>query len=111
MECVRQSNCYAYYFGLVGAVVVLIFFFSSRRRHTRCSRDWSSDVCSSDLFRIVSSEEQSSNTRHFFHFRSFSDPITNSGPRRGRGDLWLYGCLRSDAELVPTPDEARPENK
>src|SRR2546422_1862460 len=25
------------------------FFFSSRRRHTRCSRDWSSDVCSSDL--------------------------------------------------------------
>src|SRR2546429_4512733 len=27
----------------------LWFFFSSRRRHTRCSRDWSSDVCSSDL--------------------------------------------------------------
>src|SRR5690606_40718251 len=26
-----------------------IFFFSSRRRHTRFSRDWSSDVCSSDL--------------------------------------------------------------
>src|SRR5205809_5785005 len=25
------------------------FFFSSRRRHTRCSRDWTSDVCSSDL--------------------------------------------------------------
>src|SRR3989449_10562807 len=36
------------------------FFFSSRRRHTRCSRDWSSDVCSSDLFweisRMTSSE-------------------------------------------------------
>src|SRR5687768_17823061 len=28
------------------------FFFSSRRRHTRCSRDWSSDVCSSDLIRV-----------------------------------------------------------
>src|SRR6266498_651435 len=27
----------------------LWFFFSSRRRHTRCGRDWSSDVCSSDL--------------------------------------------------------------
>src|SRR5215813_14778033 len=27
----------------------LCFFFSSRRRHTRCGRDWSSDVCSSDL--------------------------------------------------------------
>src|SRR5687768_18164436 len=28
---------------------IRLFFFSSRRRHTRCSRDWSSDVCSSDL--------------------------------------------------------------
>src|SRR5699024_11663881 len=26
-----------------------LFFFSSRRRHTRSKRDWSSDVCSSDL--------------------------------------------------------------
>src|SRR2546422_1369875 len=32
-----------------GASVGGNFFFSSRRRHTRCSRDWSSDVCSSDL--------------------------------------------------------------
>src|SRR5690606_39326633 len=29
-----------------------IFFFSSRRRHTRFSRDWSSDVCSSDLLTL-----------------------------------------------------------
>src|SRR6266511_5368918 len=29
--------------------MVFFFFFSSRRRHTRFSRDWSSDVCSSDL--------------------------------------------------------------
>src|SRR3712207_7570466 len=29
--------------------VVYCFFFSSRRRHTRYWRDWSSDVCSSDL--------------------------------------------------------------
>src|SRR2546429_670252 len=28
---------------------MFLFFFSSRRRHTRCSRDWSSDVCSSDV--------------------------------------------------------------
>src|SRR2546429_7201270 len=27
----------------------MVVFLSSRRRHTRCSRDWSSDVCSSDL--------------------------------------------------------------
>src|SRR3712207_7215248 len=29
------------------------FFFSSRRRHTRYWRDWSSDVCSSDLLALV----------------------------------------------------------
>src|SRR5207302_7709115 len=29
------------------------FFFSSRRRHTRFSRDWSSDVCSSDLRQVA----------------------------------------------------------
>src|SRR5690606_39597199 len=41
------------------------FFFSSRRRHTRFSRDWSSDVCSSDLaleavhgFDVVEQERQ-----------------------------------------------------
>src|SRR5690606_40338707 len=32
------------------------FFFSSRRRHTRFSRDWSSDVCSSDLKHIFEME-------------------------------------------------------
>src|SRR5699024_11512344 len=30
-------------------IIYRIFFFSSRRRHTRSKRDWSSDVCSSDL--------------------------------------------------------------
>src|SRR3712207_8646404 len=30
-------------------LLVIFFFFSSRRRHTRYWRDWSSDVCSSDL--------------------------------------------------------------
>src|SRR5690554_1024854 len=33
------------------ACLCFFFFFSSRRRHTRCGRDWSSDVCSSDLSR------------------------------------------------------------
>src|SRR2546429_9352482 len=34
---------------MINVLCCLFFFFSSRRRHTRCSRDWSSDVCSSDL--------------------------------------------------------------
>src|SRR5690606_39602225 len=44
--------------GVVCAVWCLgcLFFFSSRRRHTRFSRDWSSDVCSSDLKRPASAE-------------------------------------------------------
>src|SRR6266852_6700751 len=32
---------------------IIFFFFSSRRRHTRCYRDWSSDVCSSDLANVI----------------------------------------------------------
>src|SRR5256885_6468661 len=32
------------------ALSIVLFFFSSRRRHTRLQGDWSSDVCSSDLF-------------------------------------------------------------
>src|SRR2546421_9230640 len=35
---------------IVDLVIIAYFFFSSRRRHTRSDRDWSSDVCSSDLF-------------------------------------------------------------
>src|SRR5690606_41053753 len=35
--------------GLASDALCYVFSFSSRRRHTRFSRDWSSDVCSSDL--------------------------------------------------------------
>src|SRR3989440_6436897 len=34
-------------------LLFFFFFFSSRRRHTRSDRDWSSDVCSSDLNAVV----------------------------------------------------------
>src|SRR5690554_7320692 len=34
-------------------MIFVFFFFSSRRRHTRCGRDWSSDVCSSDLLESI----------------------------------------------------------
>src|SRR5256884_3750727 len=47
----------------------MCFFFSSRRRHTRCSRDWSSDVCSSDLFRGLS-RAASTQTRGTLALRS-----------------------------------------
>src|SRR5256884_3999306 len=44
----REISQYCYY-RVNRQCHILFFFFSSRRRHTRCSRDWSSDVCSSDL--------------------------------------------------------------
>src|SRR5439155_19031968 len=53
------------------------FFFSSRRRHTRWPRDWSSDVCSSDLagiLRRVSNEALST----IFQVRSASKTLASS---------------------------------
>src|SRR5436309_7454540 len=44
LSCFVSLDCTS-----VSAVFIVFFFFSSRRRHTRFSRDWSSDVCSSDL--------------------------------------------------------------
>src|SRR6266699_6322243 len=35
--------------GEFSSLTIFCFFFSVRRRHTICGRDWSSDVCSSDL--------------------------------------------------------------
>src|SRR5207249_8528558 len=42
-----------------------VFFFSSRRRHTRSKRDWSSDVCSSDLYNVFTMDQ----------FRPYSDRL------------------------------------
>src|SRR5690606_40750923 len=52
------------------AVVMSIFFFSSRRRHTSFSRDWSSDVCSSDLrapFRGRAGRQRTAPSLHWRH--------------------------------------------
>src|SRR5882757_10687124 len=42
---------------------IMFFFFSSRRRHTRYWRDWSSDVCSSDL-QEQSNRRETMNSKH-----------------------------------------------
>src|SRR5699024_11239771 len=46
--CVRLG-CVFSHVAMRVVCMLLYFFFSSRRRHTRSKRDWSSDVCSSDL--------------------------------------------------------------
>src|SRR6266542_5909021 len=57
-------------------VLIFFFFFSSRRRHTRCYRDWSSDVCSSDLVK----PRQLAARRLELHRSSVCREITHVGP-------------------------------
>src|SRR5690606_40186291 len=67
------------------------FFFSSRRRHTRFSRDWSSDVCSSDLLLA--------NWRHLpvgYHGRAGT--IVVSGTEIARP----YGQRKTPADAAPS---------
>src|SRR6266511_5277542 len=74
------------------------FFFSSRRRHTRFSRDWSSDVCSSDLDdRVV---ERRLDVR-----LTDSDVLAHAAPRATagrlstrRGHLGFRRCFLAAAE-------------
>src|SRR2546422_3936313 len=54
VTCARFSNI----------TFIFFFFFSSRRRHTRCSRDWSSDVCSSDLGEPALNPLETAGERH-----------------------------------------------
>src|SRR5207247_5291260 len=70
--------CVVFFFSLF----VVFFFFSSRRRHTSSTRDWSSDVCSSDL----------------------------SGPRRGGAPSHRFGggaATAARSASVPRPPTAR----
>src|SRR5690349_21874302 len=47
--CVLLLSSFFFFFFSAPIFFSFFFFFSSRRRHTRSLRDWSSDVCSSDL--------------------------------------------------------------
>src|SRR3989449_7287918 len=84
------------------------FFFSSRRRHTRCSRDWSSDVCSSDLLNFIDGSARglppSGNT--FYQMKS-RDTFCPMGPyivtadeipdpHRLQVKLWVNGTLKQN---------------
>src|SRR2546422_5696761 len=96
----------------------MFFFFSSRRRHTRCSRDWSSDVCSSDLsslgqwasytmsggqadgakirLAIVGQERRGDSTLYWFE-------INGSGGPPGQGGIvqLLVPRVGGDAAAIP----------
>src|SRR6266511_1859169 len=75
------------------------FFFSSRRRHTRFSRDWSSDVCSSDL-EYVADLERWADPRVAQEIRKHAD-----ADGLARDDRWAAG---STAAIPPLPSRAAP---
>src|SRR5690606_40377787 len=70
-------------------------FFSSRRRHTRFSRDWSSDVCSSDLVkprevsRYCAPDRLKSDERIIVQLKSTWFPIGECS-LRNRGTMEIY---------------------
>src|SRR2546430_362842 len=77
-----------------GDRVAFCFFFSSRRRHTRFDCDWSSDVCSSDLFRAPSSAIASSPVRK-------SSSSWNSWPTSPSASR-SFGETRNGSACVPS---------
>src|SRR3712207_506738 len=71
----------------------VFFFFSSRRRHTRYWRDWSSDVCSSDLYRYACR-----------NYRA-GDEIYGFGFSRGAFTMRLVIALIASQGLVQSTSE------
>src|SRR5699024_11657355 len=80
-----------------------VFFFSSRRRHTRSKRDWSSDVCSSDL--CVSRLSPGSGRRNVW-LRLPSG--SNASPSwSGRAEGRIRACSSSDGFSEYRSEERR----
>src|SRR6266498_4803456 len=79
------------------------FFFSSRRRHTRCGRDWSSDVCSSDLVRTAVGHLMPPDMDHgVILVVSDGDELRPVGPDRGWRLRDTTGFLSTWAEALGT---------
>src|SRR2546429_4348538 len=83
------------------------FFFSSRRRHTRCSRDWSSDVCSSDLSQWWNSTRPQAGRRRG-DATTVDGVISADTSRRRIGRVWRgtrFVLRRVAEDNVRMPDE------
>src|SRR2546421_32578 len=95
-------------------LLLFFFFFSSRRRHTRSDRDWSSDVCSSDLYAAVISWP-SSRTRRAIVSSSKTIRLSSRPPVCLRlavlGNIHPYRPGSGPREIVSTPvDSGHPQN-
>src|SRR6266511_4533077 len=84
---------------------IVFFFFSSRRRHTRFSRDWSSDVCSSDLHKGPEVEQALAQHRIEGHrLPSYSPQMNAAEPWIGWATEVLSAntCWQDHGALVPS---------
>src|SRR5207245_7046521 len=79
--------------------VYVFFFFSSRRRHTRCYRDWSSDVCSSDLAFGQHLGEFSANYSYMHYVPVDNLPTINLNGGGGAAVLYFAGFFGIKAEF------------
>src|SRR2546429_2578700 len=79
--------------------VVYCFFFSSRRRHTRCSRDWSSDVCSSDLVLMLALGIGATTSLFSAVYGVLIDPYPYAKP----GEIWTPGLRSATANQRMRP--------
>src|SRR5215208_221317 len=73
---------------------MFVFFFSSRRRHTRWPRDWSSDVCSSDLEDVFRAAVRDFVARHAYAAADWRELLDVFAERSGRnlkewGAAWV----------------------
>src|SRR2546421_2047741 len=83
-QMVRGRACGCVVYSECGHCIIFVFFFfSSRRRHTRSDRDWSSDVCSSDLIQL------SAQAARGFRLGGINDPI--NVPLCSPADLTVFG--------------------
>src|SRR6266542_3629186 len=98
-------------------MILICFFFSSRRRHTRCYRDWSSDVCSSDVKRQIDRQSSAGAKRPLYFNLLFEEELVELRPvlaeiGRRRGEVleewWeLYQLYFGDTRTLAEPEFLR----
>src|SRR5690625_7052913 len=91
--------------------ISIIFFFSSRRRHTRWPRDWSSDVCSSDLRAMSWALAATSSKNAASDSGKFSSPAIRRNSRTPTPPVRRVGPPRSEERRVGKECRARGAQK
>src|SRR5699024_1504549 len=92
----------------INSIMITFFLFSSRRRHTRSKRDWSSDVCSSDLMGkdLHFDFDQLATALDGAKMAVFSNPSNPNGIVHTRDELEKLAQLLDSTDTLVVSDEA-----